>query len=188
MNGIWSASPASEEIRQSKYSRHRVITVNTGQTFAAGWNASDWSGMASMDPNTIAPNTHVPGAGDRGPEGGPHFVMSGVTPDDSHTYGFEFALFVVGILPVGNRALPAVGGYTVTVWELVAATQYPGGPGASSAFTPVWISFDVQTGVGLQEAWHSFDCNAAALRFQITNLAADPAVNNFSINIAFTEL
>lgn len=180
-DGLWAGSESSESVRQGRLTRHRLLVVSPGQVLSTSWGTQAQSGLASLDPNSIVPGTHNT-AVDKGPEGGPHFVMSGDTPDESHAYGFEFALFTDGL---NAPALPGTGGYTVTVWELVAATQ---DPGATSGSPPVWIAFQQQTGVNAREAWHSFDCNATMLRFQVTNLADNPVTNNKQIAIAFVEL
>ncbi len=177
-DGIWSAGVGTEILSQGKLTRHRLLTVNCGIDLTQGWNEGDASGFASANPNGIFPLPNP--ITDRGLEGGPHFIMSGETPDASHSYGFEFVLFLDGIT-AGNQAVAAAGGYTVTVWELISTVQRPGLP-------PPWASFKTMTGVGAYEAWHSFDCNATALRFQITNLASNPVNNNKSIHIAFVEL
>jgi hypothetical protein len=180
-NGIWSASENAEKLQQSDLVRHRLLVVSTGSNIALPWPADAASGFASLDPNTIGPGTHNPSS-DRGPEGGPHFVMSGETPDESHTYGFEFCLMNTSNF-LSTPALPGVGGYTVTIWVLISNTQDPYG-----ADTPEWAAMLTQTGVNARELWHSFDVNAEAVRFQIANLANDPTVNNESIAIAFAEL
>lgn len=178
-NGIWNGTAAGETLLQSKLTRHRLLVVSVGTDIGLPWSAEASSGFASLDPNTISPDTHNP-LSDRGPEGGPHFVMSGETPDESHTYGFEFSLFTKGL---NFGADPGAGGYTVTVWVLISNTQDPMG-----AVTPVWAAMAPNTGVAVNEMWHSFDVNAEAIRFQIGNLAVDPATANLDVGIAFAEL
>src|SRR5216684_1744568 len=128
--GIWTATTAAEKITQSKFVRHRLLIVSPGFA-AAAWPVDCASGLAALAPDTISPAT-VNAFSPRGNEGGPHFVMSGETPDESHTYGFEFCLFTDGFIA---PALPGVGGYTVTVWVLISNTQDPYG-----FQTPVWAA------------------------------------------------
>lgn len=181
MRGIWSGSESSEKIEQN-LTRHKLLTVNCGQDLTQGWNPCDSSGLASLDPNNIASATHNQ-VTDMGPEGGPHFVMSPQTSDGSpHSYGFEFCLFVSGI-PNNQQADDAGGGWTVTIWELITPTQT-----FASQVAPIWASFQSVTGVFSHELYHSFDCNATAIRFQIGNLEEDPLTNNLSLIIAFAEL
>lgn len=159
--------------------RHRLLVVSIGNNILANWPDECASGMAGLDPNTIAPNTHNT-ITDKGPEGGPHFVMSGETPDGVHTYGFEFVLWDDNLL---NAAIADAGGFDVTIWVLVGNTQDPYGFN-----TPVWGSFATLSGVNYNEIYHSFDVNATAIRFQITNGTNDPDMVNNSIGIAFAEL
>lgn len=179
MDGLWSGTAAGENLRQAQLTRHRLLIVSPGTDVTAPWPDEAASGFASLDPNTIPVNTVNPFS-DRGPEGGPHFVMSGETPDESHSYGFEFILFSAN---QPTPAEPDTGGYEVTIWVLVANTQDPNG-----FVTPVWGSFLTVAGVGLNEHWHSFDVNATCLRFQFGNLASDPATFNGTVGIAFSEL
>ena len=181
MRGVWNGSESSEKIEQDGITRHKLLIVNCGTDLTQPWNPCDSSGMASADPNTILSASHND-VTDMGPEGGPHFVMSPQSPDNSHTYGFEFFLFRSGI-PTGQEALYASGGFTVTIWALVSASQTVG-----SFVVPMWCAFQPLTGIFYQELYHSFDCNATALRFQIGNLDEDPATNNLSIGIGFAEL
>lgn len=178
-NGLWVGGLAAEKLQQSQLVRHRLLIVSVGTDVSQPWPLEAASGFASLDPNTISPDTHNPNS-DRGVEGGPHFVMSGETPDESHTYGFEFALFTRGVT---NPADPDTGGYTVTVWVLISNTQDPYG-----FQTPVWAAMQAQTGIQVNQLYHSFDVNAEAVRFQIDNLVVDPATSNLSIGIAFAEL
>lgn len=177
--GIWTGNAAAEKIQQPKFVRHRLLIVSTGSDMTNPWPSEAASGLASLDPNNVSPGT-VNSFSDRGNEGGPHFVMSGETPDESHTYGFEFCLFTKG---VNHIASPGVGGYTVTVWVLITNTQDPYAFG-----TPVWAAMAPNTGVLINEMWHSFDVNAEAVRFQVGNLELDPTANNLDIGIAFAEL
>jgi hypothetical protein len=179
MDGIWSGTLSSENLRQLELTRHRLLVVAAGSNLLLGWPADAASGMANLNPNLISPDTHNT-VTDKGPEGGPHFVMSGETPDGVHTYGFEFVLFT------DNMVAPLVAtapGFNVTIWVLVSNTQDPFGFN-----TPVWGSFATLTAVNLNEIYHSFDVNATALRFQITNGTLDPTLVNTSIGIAFAEL
>lgn len=178
-NGIWSGTTSGERIQQEQFVRHRLLIVSVGTDLALPWPEGSASGFASVDPNTIAANTHNPNS-DRGPEGGPHFIMSGETPDESHTYGFEFSLFTKGL---NVPTTPGVGGYTVTIWVLIENTEDPYG-----LFTPVWASMAPLTGVLENQLFHSFDINAEAVRFQIGNLANNPSTVNEQIGIAFAEL
>lgn len=178
-DGIWSGGKAEEIIRQGKFTRHNILVVNCGTNLAAAWQGQDASGLASLDPNAINP-AQVNAVTPRGNEGGPHFVMSGETPDQSHTYGFEFCLFTQNL---STPALAGVGGYTVTVWVLIANSQNP-----ISLVTPIWASFLTRTGVNARELYSSFDVNATAIRFQFGNLLVDPTTANLSLGIAFSEL
>jgi len=141
-DGIWGASESAEKLQQSDLTRHRLLVVSPGSNIALGWPVDCASGFASLDPNSISPSTHNP-ITDRGPEVAPHFVMSGETPDESHTYGFEFALFHNLLVA---PALPGAGGYTVTVWVEISNTQDPYG-----SFTPEWAAMATNTGVNPRE-------------------------------------
>lgn len=177
--GIWEGGRAVEVLEQSRLTRHRLLQVSVGQNLNLSWNGAS-SGLASVDPNTIGDVKN--NVSDMGFEGGPHFVMSGDTPDQAHTFGFEFALFLNGIASA-NQAEAGVGGYSVTWWALIANTY-------SAGQFPVWASFLTKIGVQVRELWHSFDVNATCLRAQITNLAVTPGPSaaNLNINIAFAEL
>lgn len=178
-NGLWTGGASAEKVQQNDFIRHRLLIVCAGSSIAAPWPVEAASGFANLNPNSIGPGTTNPNS-NRGIEGGPHFIMSGETPDESHSYGFEFGLFSIA---QSSFATAAGGGYTVTVWVLVTNTQDPYG-----AVTPTWLALAPQTGINLDELWHSFDINAEAVRFQFGNLAADPTVNNNTIGIAFSEL
>lgn len=177
-NGLWSGGASAEKVQQNDFVRHRLLIVSPG-FFAGPWPVEAASGLASLDPNTISPGT-VNTFSNRGVEGGPHFIMSGETPDESHTYGFEFCLFSTAQLAF---ATPAVGDFTVTIWVLITNTQDPSGFN-----TPTWAAMAPQTGVAVDQLWHTFDVNAEAVRFQFGNLATDPATINQSVGIAFAEL
>lgn len=176
-NGLWTGGDSSETLEQAKLTRHRLLLVSPGSDISVGWPSDCASGFASLDPNTISPGTVNP-ITDRGVEGGPHFVMSGETPDESHTYGFEFC-----ILNSVTDAVPGEAGYDVTIWVLISNTMDPSGFN-----TPEWAALQTQTGVGINELWHSFDVNAEGMRFQFENLESDPTTNNLTIGIAFAEL
>jgi hypothetical protein len=170
MDGIWSGERATEPLRQAELSRHRLLTINLD---AGALNARDASSYGASDPNTIVAATA------RGVEGAPHFIMSPETPDGRPTLGFEFSLVSLGLGADG--AQPGVGGFTVTVWELIASSQNVRGE-----IVPAWSAFEPLTGVGYNQSFRSFDCNATALRFQISNF--DPVPAGRSIMIAFCEL
>jgi len=179
-DGIWSGTPAGENPQQAGLTRHRILRVDVGSDLTTAWNEGDSSGLAGLDPNTIPANTHNI-ITDRGPEGGPHFVMSKDTPDGSHSYGFEFVIFLEGIT-VPQQAIADVGGYSITTWVLVANTQSIRG-----TFTPVWAAFETRTGVNVREVYHTFDVNATMVRFQVENVAAGDTTQ-LSVNFAFAEL
>ena len=153
----WFDFGRAEELHSSQITRERFLLVNTsplGQLDDAS------SSYASLDPGDISV-----GSAD---QMGPHFVMSGRTPDGSHTYGFAVAFITDGLS--GTVAVPAVGGMTITPWILVGSLQIPNLP---SGLRQQWISLGATTGVGLRERFHCFDVNACAIRFQIEGLATD---------------
>lgn len=138
-------------------------------------NPRDASSHASMDPNVMVGFA---------PEGGPHFILSPETPDGSKTYGFEFAIVTTQAMPLAQAADPLPGGFTLTWWEMIGTTQEP-----ESTFPPIWASFLPQTGVNVNELYHSFDVNATALRLQITNVTpVGPGGPGGSVLIMFSEL
>lgn len=175
-DGLFTGQGRQEQLQQAELIRHRLLRINTS---AEGYkNGQDSSSYASVNPNdlNLAVNYSTP-------EGGPHFVMSPRTPDDSKTYGFEFALSRLGITGA-EQVIPLVGGYTVTWWELLGTSFDPSG-----AFQPIWASFASRTGVNDNELYHTFDVNATALRIQITNVQAVPAAGiRGSILLFFSEL
>jgi hypothetical protein len=174
MDGLWSGAGASEPTQQADFIRHRLLCVNVSNI--GFQNPIDASSYASVDPNLMfAAANWAP------PQGGPHFVMSPETPDSSHSYGFEFALFVPVPVTLDNL-IPLAGGLTVTWWELIGNTQMTDG-----LFIPTWASFASRTGVNFRELYHSFDVNPCALRLQITNVT-QPIVDGGSVIIAFSEL
>jgi len=144
-DGRWNRQLA-EEINQAYLTRERILRVNL---VAPG--PEDASGFAGDDPSTTA-NIK---------QHGPHFVLSPKTQDGRPTSGFEWSLMNYGANVA--FAAPAAGGFTVTVWRLVANLQVSkNSPAAYTAFEPV-------TGVGYRQLYRTFDVNACALRFQITN-------------------
>ena len=177
-DGLWNSGQSLETIRQQDLSRHRLLVVSVGQDLTTQWPPSAASGLASLDPNTIAAGT-VNAADNRGFEGGPHFIMSPVTPDGAHTFGFEMCLFTTY---VASPALPGAGGYDVTPWVLLSNTMNP-----TSYTTPIWAAMET-TSINPNELWHTFDVNACPIRFQIENLAVDPTTANLDVAIAFSEI
>lgn len=174
-DGLWNARGSGanasgvESIRQASLSRHKLLTVCLSTVGTKG--PLDSSSYASVNPNTILSNTNN--------EGGPHFILSPETPCGTKTVGFEWTLFASGLFSVETAATPGVGGFTVTIWELIANTQI-----GDISFMPIWASFEPKTTVGLQELYHSFDVNASAIRFQVEN-AVDL---ESSLTIALCEL
>lgn len=184
MNGIWEGTDGAEALAQNQLTRHELLIVCPGSDLTAPWPPFCSSGMADLDPNTIAPGTiNTNNNPVLGPEGAPHFVMSGETTDGAHSYGFEFVLFTNNLT---TPAVAAAGDFDVTIWVLIANTQDPYGSFLGNV--PVWGSFALQSGVALQQHYHSFDVNATCVRFQFGNLSADPAHNNTAIAIAFAPI
>ncbi len=170
MDGLYSGKLKSEQIAQAALTRHRLLTFNTSP--AGTLNTCDASSYGALDPNNglgLIPADSQ--------EGGPHFILSPQTPDTRPTLGFEFCLLTAGITPL-SAAVAAPGGFQVTVWAMIGATQYSDGSGP-----PAWASFTPQAGINLNELYHSFDVNATVLRFQIGNIAT-----HGSITVAFCEL
>ena len=166
MDGKWNSGLLQEHTSQGKLSRHRLLRVNLSNL--AGVVADgDASGLASANPTGILTS-----------DGGPHFIMSARTPDESHAYGFEFFLSTLGI------ATPATPTYTVTVWELIGTTIRVD---QTAALFPVWASLLPLAGINNSELYHTFDVNACAVRFQIQDQDPDPAANR-SVIIGFCEL
>lgn len=166
MDGKWNSGLGQETNRQAELSRHRLLRVGLSTTGLV--LPGDASGYAGTIPTSI-PTI----------DGGPHFVMSSRTPDNSHAYGFEFC--------ITNRNFSTQSGtapFEITVWELIGNTIIAD---QNAPFIPVWASFLPVTGVNYNELYHSFDCNATALRFEIDDAAADQTVAR-SVMIAFCEL
>lgn len=168
-NDIASTQQGMESIRRAGFVRHRLLQVNLSNagTLFTG-DASSW---ASQDPNTLV---------NLNQEGGPHFDFSPETPDGSHTFGFEWTLFNNGIQ---TPAVPDATGFIVTIWELIGNAQ-----SGSTISSPIWASFLPRTNVNYRELYHSFDVNATAIRFQITNVSGVGPGLESSIGIAFAEL
>lgn len=172
MDGLWNAVGRNELLRQKDLIRHRLLRFNTSA--AGALNEGDASSHGRDNPNTTlaAP-----------PEGGPHFVMSPLTPDNRPSLGFEFCICDPAQLgmPGGERATFAAGGVDVTVWCLIGSTFGANG----SAGIPIWASFATLVGVQFNQLFRSFDVNSTVIRFQIgpTGLTADG-----SVIIAFSEL
>jgi len=167
MDGHWSAELFQEFTLQGQLSKHRLLRVNLSNvpgTLAPG----DESGQAVVAPNAIT-------LGD----GGPHFIMSSESPDNSHSYGFEWALSVRG---VSNSA--GNGPFTVTVWEMIGTSTRNDPAGALTL--PIWAAMAPNAAVLTEQLFHSFDVNATAIRFQIDDGAAVGL--NRSVIIAFCEL
>lgn len=164
MDGIWNFGITSEQVQQAQLTRHRLLTVNTGSSV----NSQDASAYARFNPNFIVPNTRATNV-DKGPEGGPHFVMSGTTPDDKPTYGFEFML-ANDLINAPASFLP--GGITLTIWCLILNTQFSDGfadPGE-------WAALQTITGVQPNELYHTFDVNTECIRFQFGNIDSDGSI------------
>lgn len=168
-DGLYSGRGKSEKLQQLELTRHRLLTFNTDP--AGSLNSCDASSYGSVDPNSPA----IPLASQ---EGGPHFVLSPETPDGRPTLGFEFCLVQKGI-PLGfNLAIPAAGGFDVTIWVMVGNTMLSDG-----SAVPAWASLAPETGVALNTLYHCFDVNATVLRFQIGN-----QTQFGSITVALAEL
>lgn len=166
MDGQWNAGPAVEATTQAELSRHRLLRVNLSFNKEPG----DASNNAQEDPNGIGPGNDN--------DGGPHFILSSVTPDNSHCYGFEFVLFTQGITPAATAP------FTVTVWELIGNTQLAD---PAVATVPIWAALLPVTPVGINELWHTFDVNACAIRFQIVDEDEDQNASR-SVVIGLAEL
>jgi hypothetical protein len=160
-DGRWSAQ-FQEELQQSQLERERFLTVNTGPTLNVEQEAS---AFASFDPSGALITDKEQGA--------PHFILSPRTPDGAKTFGFRWSLHQEKL--GAPLATAGAGGFTVTWWRLLTNLSMAGGS--------VWASFLPVTLVALKSTYHTFDCNACALRCQITNLTVDGA-----ITIAICEL
>lgn len=156
-DGFWSGGVNQEKTSQVRKDAHRPLRVNVSSL--GNLNAGDASSYASENPNSSTGFI----------QGGPHYMLSPETPDESHTYGFEF-LLVTSCFPPAERIGVPVGGVDVTVWQLIGNSQFndPAAP-----VIPVWGSFEPLTGVQMTELYHSFDCNACAIRFQISGTSDD---------------
>lgn len=176
MDGLWSSQGSSETLNQAELVRHRILTFNTDPTGVQ--NGRDQSGFGSVNPAAIA-----------APQGGPHFIMSPRAPEDSKSYGFEWCLLTLGFVDfVASATAPnsKAGPFDVTIWELIGNTMVAGG-----VTIPMWASFATRFGVFVNELFHTFDVDATALRFQITNVVpfqAGPPQSGGSIMVAFAEL
>lgn len=146
-------------------SKHRLLRVNLSD--AGLMAAGDASSYGSTTPLSI----------NDGVQGGPHFVLSSVTPDNSHCYGFEFGLFAEGLANL------ATGPFDVTVWVLIGNSPRMD---QTAVLIPMWMAMDTVS-VGYNEAFHSFDVNASAIRFQIVDDVPDTTVSR-SVIIALAEL
>ena len=168
MDGLWNrANERAEEIKQARFNRMRILTVSTSPPPSP--NNFDASMRHADDPNTITDEN-----------GGPDFIMSPRTPDESpHSYGFESCLLEADASVVaGQRLVIPAGGVTVTIWRLITTTMLDGG-----VSTPKWASFAPVTGVQYNELYHSFDTNTIALRFQVTGQTQEG-----TFHIGFAEL
>jgi hypothetical protein len=160
-DGIWNAGQNKEKTIQVRKDGHRALRVNLSSTGLE--NPGDASTYASVDPNS--------GPGTPSLDMGPHFILSPETPDESHTYGFEFVL-VTSVFPAAERITIPGGGLTVTIWELIGNSLVAD---TAAPINPTWAKFDPLTGVQEFELYHSFDVNACALRFQISGSSDDAA-------------
>lgn len=184
-DGLWNGQGASETLIQP-LSRHSFLSVELGNTIndpATNPNRVS-SRYASYDPNETRT---VPGDALKA-NSGPHFVMSPETPDNAKTLGLEWCLLPAYLTNVGisqaNSARPLTGGFTVTIWCMLANTQTPDG-----VTGPLWASLLPETGVGFNELYHSFDINVHAIRFQIGNATSTSGGNDTgAILLAMCEL
>ncbi len=161
-DGLWNSGLGRESTQQAELSRHRLLRINLSATLFPG----DASGLGQQSPNASTEDM------------GPHFVLSAVTPDNSHCYGFEFCLFAVG--PTSTFATAP---FEVTIWALIGTSVIQNSVGSG---LPVWAAMATAT-VGYNELFHSFDVNACAIRFQIEDSAEDQAASR-SVIIALSEL
>lgn len=169
--GLWNAgSVALEGFAQARLTRWRSLRINLDP--AGALSAGDASSYGSVAPSSLAPVSD-----DRGLEGGPHFVLSGESPDGRPTLGFEWCLLFHNAN--GDSCLFQGDGFTVTIWQLIDATMTPDG-----RTQPQWAAFEPLADVGFRELYHSFDVNACALRFQIENYVDTPGATSISIYLA----
>lgn len=113
----------------------------------------------------------------------PFFVMSPISPSGLPTTGFCLTLLpgdLFNDMPSCGPMVPLPAGFTITTWRYIHATQGARNPYSSQV--PL-------TGVNFNEDLISFDLDAAALRFQITNFdTAVPSPLGYKIILAFCEL
>lgn len=156
MDGIWNSGVNRESTNQLQKDGYRPLRINIASN--GNKNPGDASSLGSVDPNTLGTL-----------EGGPHYMLSPTTPDNSHTYGLEFCLANT-IMPPAQRFTVPAAGLTVTIWQLVGWSLLvdPAAP-----VTPVWGALLPQTGVQMLQFYHTFDLNAGAIRFQIAGSTDD---------------
>jgi len=186
-DGKWSGQGASEVLIQP-LSRHRILSVELGANYFVPPSSADdevssfYAAEAPNDFSVFSPGSVAQASG------GPHFVMSPETPDNAKTLGLEWALFLGDLKSYTSSntqsAYPDAGGFSVTIWCLIANSMQPDGYS-----TPLWAAMLPETGVEFDQLYHSFDINVHAIRFQITN-ASSPSrgANTGIIMIAMCEL
>lgn len=116
----------------------------------------------------------------------PFFVMSPLSPTGLPTTGFCLTLLngsMYGQVVNTPFMSPLPAGFTVTTWRYLHTVQAGLASAAYSSQVPL-------TGVNFNEDLVSFDLDAAAIRFQITNfdLAVPSVSGRYSIIMAFCEL
>ena len=89
----------------------------------------------------------------------PHVRMSPKAPVGLETTGFFFGL----VQPAVGGATPIAAGFTITVWVRNPVTKH-------------WFAFQSQS-VGYNQAWVTFDVDAAELYFQIAAASVSGAGN-----------
>lgn len=156
-DGLWTGVGATEVLRQTKLTRHRLLAVNTSAAGVRAADGSDASSFASVNPNVGPPGITLP-------DGGPHFVMSPQTPSGLPTAGFEWGICDSAVIhqDPAIRAQFAAGGVDVTCWVLIESTFMVNG-----GDNPQWASFQTLPGVQPSQLFRSFDIDAGCLRFQI---------------------
>jgi hypothetical protein len=170
----------AEQFKQSGITRERSLVVYTGAAVPVLEVGPTTTPMAASAWASLDPNDTTQGVLE---SLGPHFVMSAVTPDGSHPYGFKFCLSDKGLLDTAAVALPGTDGvpaFTVKAWVLLGNLQIPNIP---STARQQWASLQQAVDVRYLEWWDTFDVNACAVRFQIGNIATHGL-----INIVFAEL
>lgn len=185
-DGTWNGQRASESIQQpiSRHSMHMAeLGAKEDLMNFQDFHVASW--QAARSPND--PYFDWSASNNQYAYGGPHFIMSPETPDNKKTLGLEWCL-LSGIVSDGldaNRiATPLVGGFTVTLWCMIANTQSPDGK-----VKPIWASLLPETGVGFNQLYHSFDINVAAIRFQIGNgTSIITGANSGALMLAMCEL